>query len=278
MPHANKPVVEVTHIDDYQVNFILSNTDLSMANSLRRVFHAEVPTLAIDWVQMDNNTTVLHDEFLAHRLGLIPFLSDIKVDKIRNFRDCDCVDFCKQCSVEVWLRVRNDDTATRSVTSDDIVSADPEVVPAAGKYLKPHYKGDFTEFERLYGPILIVKLRQGQELVFRAFVKKGIGKEHAKWNPTAGITFEYDPDNALRHTVYQNPSDWHKSEHTRLPDDIYEATFDALGKPNKFYIGVESSGALKAENIIINGIKSLRKKLVDLKDCLEKEHISSTIH
>lgn len=47
MPHANKPVVEVTHIDDYQVNFILSNTDLSMANSLRRVFHAEVPTLGM---------------------------------------------------------------------------------------------------------------------------------------------------------------------------------------------------------------------------------------
>jgi DNA-directed RNA polymerase II subunit RPB3 len=70
------PRVKMLRVSKYSVHFELYNTDLAIANSLRRIMIAEVPTMAIDLIELRENTSALHDEFIAHRLGLIPLVSD----------------------------------------------------------------------------------------------------------------------------------------------------------------------------------------------------------
>jgi DNA-directed RNA polymerase II subunit RPB3 len=72
MPQQRFPKIEILQIAPHYIQFILSETDTSMANALRRIMIAEVPTLAIDLVEYAENSSVLNDEYIAHRLGLIP--------------------------------------------------------------------------------------------------------------------------------------------------------------------------------------------------------------
>lgn len=89
------------------MKFILSSCDVSFANSLRRILIAEIPTMAIDLVHIENNSSALHDEFLSQRIGLIPLVSTM-VDSYIYTHDCSCMPThrCDNCKVFFTLDVR----------------------------------------------------------------------------------------------------------------------------------------------------------------------------
>lgn len=187
----------------FELNFTLSGTDVSMANALRRIMIAEVPTLAIDLVTVTENTSALHDEYIVHRLGLIPLHSDT-VDKIAYSRDCEqCEDHCENCSVLIDLTaVSEKGGPPMLVTSHDLFhpsggestfpvhdSGNPAVMP--GRDQRGLGGHQAAALER--GGIAIARIAEGQMVKMACIAKKGIGKDHAKWSPVCTVSYRIRP-------------------------------------------------------------------------------------
>lgn len=170
---------------------------------------AEIPTIAIDLVEVEVNNSVLPDEFLAHRLGLIPLNSKNCDQDVEYTRDCECEDHCARCSVTLSLHARCTGGEIMQVHARDLVVSGERANEWVGNPVITDPQG--------LGP-LICKLRTGQELKMTCIAKKGIAKEHAKWAPTAAIGFEYDPHNNLRHVDYWYEEDPAKEWYVFFPD------------------------------------------------------------
>ncbi|KAI9680211.1 MAG: 45 kDa subunit of RNA polymerase II [Trizodia sp. TS-e1964] len=251
------PRLTIRDVNTHRVDFTLSNVDLAFANSLRRTMLSEVPTIAIDLVEIEANTSVLADEFIAHRLGLIP-LNAKNIDELLYSRDCEsCDQYCDNCSVTMTLHARCTGEEIMKVYARDLVVSDARVNGWVGSPV-------ITDAEGL-GPV-ICKLRKGQELRLKCIAKKGIAKEHAKWAPTASIGFEYDPHNKLRHLdlwYEQDPlKEWPKSKNAEWEEPLGEGeAFDYDAVPGTFYFDVESVGNLEPDVIVQQAIKVLQTKL-----------------
>jgi DNA-directed RNA polymerase II subunit RPB3 len=210
-------------------------------------------------VQILSNTSVLPDEFIAHRLGLIPLDSRNCDTDMLYQRDCDCGGDCERCAVILELACKCERDGTMMVFARDLVIWGARANEYVGQPVMRDPNGN--------GP-LIAKLRRGQELRVRCTAIKGIAKEHAKWAPTAAVGFEYDPLNKLRHVDYwyeeNAKEEWPVDERNanwESEDTAADAAFDPDATPGAFFFDVEGVGTLEPDQIVQEGIKVLQNKL-----------------
>ncbi len=159
--------VKVTGAKGNSLTLLLEESDPSFANTLRRAIIRDIPTLAIENVRLVENASPIYDEIIAHRLGLIPIPTDLK---LYNFRDaCKCKGKgCPNCTVSFTLEKQGPCT----VYSHDLKADDPKLKLARG--------------------IPILKLGKNQRITLEAEAILGTGKDHAKWQP-ALASYKYYP-------------------------------------------------------------------------------------
>ena len=199
MLHCSSDALQV---EQDRVDFVVQQCSLALANSLRRAMLAEIPTIAVELVDISMNSSVLPDEFLAHRLGLIPLDSRGVSQEMQDQRQCNyCDDVCEHCTVDLRLHVKCTDERGMNVYASDLIRIsnrnDKIGIPVTDR--DPQGRGP-----------VIAKIRNDQEIKLKCAARRGIAKEHAKWAPTAAIGFEYDPLNKLKHTSY-----WYESKRPR---------------------------------------------------------------
>ncbi len=135
---------------------------LQYANALRRICLNGIPVFAIDTVDVIENSSVLADEALAHRLALIPIKTDLTRFAEPSKCECKSETGCSNCRVMLVLD-SGDTNTTRTVFSNELSSEDKDIAPISDK-------------------IPIIELVQGQRVKVEAYAKLGRGTEHAKWN------------------------------------------------------------------------------------------------
>ena len=154
----------------------LKGVPLQYANALRRICLSGVPTFAVDDVVMIENSSVLADEGVSHRLAMIPLRTDLS--RFVEPSECDCHSElgCSRCRILLMLDSGSSDT-TRTVTSSDLSSEDEVVKPVSPN-------------------IPIAVLAPNQKLKLEAYARLGRGSDHAKWNSAsvAALTDGNNPD------------------------------------------------------------------------------------
>ena len=144
--------LEITNENDEKISVKIKGVPLQYANALRRICLNGVPIYAVESIDILENSSVLADEGVAHRVGLIPLKTDLSASKDGNENDKIMLTLDSGVSDE-----------TRTILSGELKSQDESVIPTSND-------------------IPIVTLAPGQSIKFEAYARLGKGTEHARWN------------------------------------------------------------------------------------------------
>jgi DNA-directed RNA polymerase subunit D len=267
--------VEVLEKDETNIRLVIKEADVPLMNALRRIALAEVPSMAIDEVVMIENSSILQDEIIAHRLGLTPLKTDLNSYNLPEECECKSEFGCSLCRVTLTMDAESTE-GTRTVYSGELVSENPEIIPVSDK-------------------VPIIKLAKGQKLKLEAYARLGKGKNHAKWQPVAVCAYKYYPKIEVPskqckdctkcvdicsknvYTMKENKIEIRDLLACNLCMDCVEAcpqkppAIKVEWEKNAFIMNIESTGVLPPEKIIQEASKILDKQLKDFKKQVKAE-------
>jgi DNA-directed RNA polymerase subunit D len=250
---------EVISKNNDELVFMVTGADIAFINAIRRICMMEVPTVAIDDVNLVKNDSAMFNEVLAHRLGLLPITSDNEsIEGLVMPEDCDCEEYCPQCTVPMVL----DEKGPCVVYSKDLKSVDPKIKP-------------------VYDTIPLLKLKEDEEVYLEAYAQLGLGKEHAKWEPTTACAYKFYPQitfgddcNSCGHCAEACPRGVieYKEDKVEITDlsncsmckSCYRAcegrTINIGFDDSKFIFKIETDGSIPPEEVLLKACDVLSKK------------------
>ena len=253
--------IKVLEKKERRIRFVLEGANPSMANALRRVMKNEIPTMAIEFVDFEENNSGMFDELIAHRLGLMPLTFDKK--SYNTKAECKCGGKgCSRCEVTLVL----EKTGPCVVKAGDMKTTDESVQPVDGD-------------------IPIIDLLEGQRLKFEAIAQLGYGKEHIKWQ-AANVGYKYAPSvkatDADTKVVDVCPVNVFEKKDGRVRvvaedkctlcmrcteiDESVKVSAD----DSKFIFDVESVSGLSAAEVINSAIDVIQERADDLAESVKK--------
>ncbi|XP_068508606.1 DNA-directed RNA polymerases I and III subunit RPAC1 isoform X2 [Syngnathus scovelli] len=199
--------IDVAEVSENLMEFDMVGIDAAIANAFRRILLAEVPTMAIEKVFIYSNTSIVQDEVLAQRLGLIPIKADPFLFEYRSTeKEYAEEDVSEIDTIQLSLKIK----CTRNAKAGKDIS-DPrehysnnKVYSRDIKWVPIGNQADVfadSNIGPVYDDILIALLRPGQELDIVMHCVKGIGKDHAKFSPVATASYRLLPEITLLDTV-----------------------------------------------------------------------------
>jgi DNA-directed RNA polymerase subunit D len=244
-----------------KITFEVKGENASYVNTLRRVFMAEVPTMAISTVEFRKNSSAMYDEMIAHRLGLLVLKTDIDSYNIPE----PGAEESPATHVTFTLKA----TGPKTIYASDLKSNDSKVVP-------------------VYPETILLKLFEKQEIEFAASACLGLGKDHMKWSPCLA-SYYYKPkitvnnkSPALAEFIDRYPPqvktkgqiDMEKIDSPELIDacrdinpDIVKVEYE---KPHtEFVFTIEAWGQLSPEKIVEEGIERYNAQLDEFRKLLK---------
>ena len=172
--------IEIKSKTKEELVFDITGVDPTLVNTLRRIMIAEIPTMAIETVIINQNTSIIPDEVLAHRLGLIPILADANDFEEKKEDE----DFNEKNSLKFTLNVKCEKNKNGKIFNEQIFSGDLKL-----ELLGNQKNKFFNEKNNTYSvglvndDIYLNKLTPGMEIDLVCYCVKGIGRTHAKWSP-----------------------------------------------------------------------------------------------